>query len=162
MMPNQKANRNYGFSLVEILISLAILAIGLLAIAGLQITSLRSNNSAYLYSQATFASYDIMDRMRANRNHALAEFYNLELDFLENDDIINITENFLNNPEIPQVIYDDILYWITNLSNNLPQLRKVSIGLNADIATVVIKWNESRSEIEEEQDLTEFRTQSQL
>jgi type IV pilus assembly protein PilV len=57
-----------GFTLVEALIALLCLSIGLLGIAGLQLTGLRSNLSSSFRSQATYLSYDILDRMRANRN----------------------------------------------------------------------------------------------
>jgi len=59
-------NKNTGFTLIEVLISMVVLAIGLLGLAGLQITSLKNNQSAYNRSQATQLAYDIADRMRAN------------------------------------------------------------------------------------------------
>ena len=59
-------NSHAGFTLLEILISLVILAIGLLGLAGLQATGLKNNLSAYHRSQATQLSYDIADKMRAN------------------------------------------------------------------------------------------------
>ncbi len=55
-----------GFTLIEVLIAMLILAIGLLGLAGLQATSLRNNMSAYNRSQATLLAYDMADRMRAN------------------------------------------------------------------------------------------------
>jgi type IV pilus assembly protein PilV len=59
-------NSDSGFTLLEILVSLVILAIGLLGLAGLQVTGLKNNLSAYHRSQATQLSYDMADRMRAN------------------------------------------------------------------------------------------------
>lgn len=59
-------NKNNGFTLIEVLIAMVVLAIGLLGLAGLQATSLRNNQSAYNRSQATQLAYDIADRMRAN------------------------------------------------------------------------------------------------
>lgn len=58
--------RQAAFTLLEVLITLIILSIGLLGLAGLQTMSLRNNHSAYLRSQATSQIYDIVDRMRAN------------------------------------------------------------------------------------------------
>ena len=55
-----------GFGLLEILITVFILGVGLLGLAGLQATSLSFNHSAYNRSQATILAYDIIDRMRAN------------------------------------------------------------------------------------------------
>lgn len=55
-----------GFSLLEVLIALLVLSIGLLGLAALQITSLRSNEMANMQTTATQLAYDISDRMRAN------------------------------------------------------------------------------------------------
>ncbi len=63
--------RNAGFTLVEVLVSLVILAIGLLGIAKLMLFSSHSNDSAYLRSQATALAYEILDAMRANRQEAI-------------------------------------------------------------------------------------------
>src|ERR1700722_16414086 len=60
-----------GFTLVEVLVSLVVLAIGLLGIAKLMLLSSHSNDSAYLRSQATALAYEILDDMRANRLEAL-------------------------------------------------------------------------------------------
>jgi type IV pilus assembly protein PilV len=65
-----------GFTLIEILITLIILSIGLLGMASLQMNSLRSNQGAYLRSQASMLSYDMADRMRANSVRAIAGDYN--------------------------------------------------------------------------------------
>lgn len=63
--------RSAGFTLVEVLVSLVILAIGLLGIAKLMLFSSHSNDSAYLRSQATTLAYEILDDMRANRQEAI-------------------------------------------------------------------------------------------
>lgn len=58
--------RNAGFTLVEILITIIVLSIGLLGLAGLQINGLRVNMSSEMRSKATFLANDIAERMRAN------------------------------------------------------------------------------------------------
>ena len=58
--------KNAGFTLIEVLIAMVVLAVGLLGLAGLQVTSLKNNQSAYNRSQATQLAYDLADRMRAN------------------------------------------------------------------------------------------------
>jgi type IV pilus assembly protein PilV len=60
-----------GFTLIEVLVSLVVLAIGLLGIAKLMLLSSHSNDSAYLRSQATALAYEMLDNMRANRQEAL-------------------------------------------------------------------------------------------
>src|SRR3569623_1233592 len=56
------ATRQRGFTMLEVLISVVVLSIGLLGIAGLQATGQRNNHSAYLRSQATALAYDMIDR----------------------------------------------------------------------------------------------------
>jgi type IV pilus assembly protein PilV len=55
-----------GFTLIEVLVALIIVSIGLLGLAGLQATSVRFNQQAYLRSQAVQQAYDMADRIRAN------------------------------------------------------------------------------------------------
>jgi len=58
--------RSGGFSLIEILITILIFAVGLLGMAALQAVSMRSNQSANFRTQATALAYMIIDRMHAN------------------------------------------------------------------------------------------------
>jgi type IV pilus assembly protein PilV len=73
--------RPRGFTLVEVLVSLVVLAIGLLGIAKLMLFSSHANDSAYLRSQATALAYEILDNMRGNRTGAIATnaFYDTAL-----------------------------------------------------------------------------------
>ncbi|PPC89987.1 MAG: type IV pilus modification protein PilV [Methylobacter sp.] len=59
-------SKQQGFTLVEVLVTVVLMAVGLLGMASLQLTALRSNHEAYSRSQATQLAYDIADRMRAN------------------------------------------------------------------------------------------------
>lgn len=56
-----------GFTLLESLVAMLILAVGLLGLAGLQTQGLRFNTDAYVRSQATFLAYDMIERMRIRR-----------------------------------------------------------------------------------------------
>lgn len=55
-----------GFSLVEVLVAVVVLAVGLLGMASLQISVLKANESARLRTVAIHASYDLSDRIRAD------------------------------------------------------------------------------------------------
>lgn len=66
---------NEGFTLLEVLVAVLVLSIGLLGIAGLQVTGLRFNHSAYMRTQATLLAYELADRMRANRPTMVANGY---------------------------------------------------------------------------------------
>ena len=64
-------NRQQGFSLFEVLIALLVLSVGLLGLANLQGQSISSSYNAHLRTQATSLAQSMVDRMRANRSHAL-------------------------------------------------------------------------------------------
>jgi len=59
-----------GFSLIEVLVAMLVLAIGLLGLAALQTQGVRFNHDAYVRSHATALAYDIVDKMRVNRANA--------------------------------------------------------------------------------------------
>ncbi|SHN14226.1 type IV pilus assembly protein PilV [Pseudomonas asturiensis] len=65
-MPGTNRHRQNGMTLIEVLVSVLILAIGLLGAAAIQLNALKYTDSATLRSQASFIAYDMMDRIRAN------------------------------------------------------------------------------------------------
>jgi type IV pilus assembly protein PilV len=62
--------RQRGFSLIEVLVTLVILAIGLLGVAGMQARLQQSEMEAYQRSQALLLLDDMANRLAANRNAA--------------------------------------------------------------------------------------------
>jgi len=56
----------FGFTLVEVLVTMVVMSIGLLGLAGLQATSLRSNSGANFRTQAILYANDMAERIRAN------------------------------------------------------------------------------------------------
>lgn len=60
--------RQRGVSLIEALVTLFVLSIGLLGVAGLQSTGLQAGTTATQRSLAVFHSQEIIERMRANRD----------------------------------------------------------------------------------------------
>ena len=59
--------RSAGFTLIEILIAMLVLAIGLMGIAAMQFRGLQYSHDAYLRSQISVLAYSMADRMRLNR-----------------------------------------------------------------------------------------------
>lgn len=56
-----------GFTLLEVLVALLVFSIGFLGLAALQTLSLRFTHQSYERTQAALQAYEIIDRMRANR-----------------------------------------------------------------------------------------------
>jgi type IV pilus assembly protein PilV len=56
-----------GFTIVEVLVAMVVLSVGMLGIAGLYVTTLRSVGGAIYRLQAVSFAADMADRIRANR-----------------------------------------------------------------------------------------------
>jgi type IV pilus assembly protein PilV len=70
---NSSARRRAGgFTLVEAMVALVVLAVGMLGIAGLYVTTLRSGGGAIFRMQAVNLAADLADRIRANRGANVA------------------------------------------------------------------------------------------
>jgi len=62
-----RARAAAGFSLIEVLIAILVIAFGLLGFAMMQTMSLRFAQAANQRTQATNLAYDLLDQIRANR-----------------------------------------------------------------------------------------------
>lgn len=74
-MKNQSLRHQIGISLLEILIAVVVLSAGLLGLAGLQVAGLRTSQNTTAQQQATLAVYGLLEKMRGNRQAALAGSY---------------------------------------------------------------------------------------
>ena len=63
-MNRSMVSKKDGFSLIEVLIALTFLAIGLLAIASLQVTSVRGNFFSNNLMQATYVAQDRLEYLK--------------------------------------------------------------------------------------------------
>lgn len=120
-----------GVGLIEVMVSLAVLSIGLLGMAALQGRALQENQGAYLRSQASILAYDMLERLRANKDHAKTGKYNHSMG--------------ASKPKAGQgsaMYLVDLNDWLTNLDNNLPS-GIGSVGCTTDgtnQCTVVVQW----------------------
>lgn len=124
-----------GFSMIEVLVTIVIVSLGLLGIAGIIVNGIKSNQSSYARTQASVLANDIIDRMRANRTTSESPEtpYNLTLAAATPDaSSSNVAQNDLNQ-------------WRTALANTLPS-GTGSVNLNAATrhVTVVVQWDNSR------------------
>lgn len=60
-----------GFTLVEVLVTIVVLSLGVLGVAGLQMSTMRATRAAYYRSQAAILAQQIVAAMRANRSAAV-------------------------------------------------------------------------------------------
>lgn len=55
-----------GFNMIEVMVTLAVLSIGLLGVAAMQTMGIKFNHQSYQRTQAVFQAYDLIDRIRTN------------------------------------------------------------------------------------------------
>ncbi len=67
--PPISRGRQAGFSLIEVLIALLVLALGLLGLAFLQVLNVRYTSSAEHRTMATNLATEVIDMMRSNPRH---------------------------------------------------------------------------------------------
>ncbi|MBU6421120.1 MAG: type IV pilus modification protein PilV [Gammaproteobacteria bacterium] len=137
-----------GFSLLEVLISLVIVAVGLLGIAGLMSNTLKSNDSAAMRTQATAQAYNIIDRMRANMTGVFAGNYVVGMPSSAATGALpsTCTGAACSSPALATY---DIGQWEYELAKLLPQGRgSISITPVPTGATytVTVRWNDTRAE----------------
>ncbi|MGH8313359.1 MAG: type IV pilus modification protein PilV, partial [Gammaproteobacteria bacterium] len=143
-----RQNRAAGFSLLEVLIALVILSVGLLGIAGLMSTSLKSNDSAYMQSQATMLAYNMIDRMRANMTETNNLTYQVPMPAAPSAATTEPNACTGTVCSTPALAAYDIAQWEYDLAYALPQGRgAIAATSNGGIVTVTIKvlWNDSRA-----------------
>src|SRR5436190_16576338 len=73
-LPRRSAQRQAGFTMIEVLITFVILVVGLLGLIGLQVRSQQAEMESYQRGQALVLMQDMIDRLNTNRTdaHALA------------------------------------------------------------------------------------------
>jgi type IV pilus assembly protein PilV len=136
-----------GFSLLEVLIALVILSVGLLGIAALISTALKSNSSAYMRTQATALAYNIIDRMRANLPETENLSYNITMPASASTapPPTTCTSGACTSSQLATY---DIAQWEYDLAQQLPQGRGAVAAATAGgimAVTVTVLWNDSRA-----------------
>jgi len=124
--------RQAAFTLFEVMIAVVILSIGLLGLASLQAAGMRSNNTAYMRSQASVLAYDMADRMRANRQgNYLAT---------ANEQAACLTTAGCTTDEMAQ---NDISEWDAAITDTLPE-GTGTITLSGTVYTIKVLWDDNR------------------
>ncbi|MFC1748700.1 type IV pilus modification protein PilV [Pseudomonadota bacterium] len=144
-----------GVTLIEVLISLVVLSVGLLGIAGMQATGMRNNHAAYSKMQATNMAMDMADRIRSNPE-AIDEYKKFDSTdsstFPEKEgDLPSCTANTDHNGcSTTDLAKADMYEWAQPIiSSSTPIIPggSATISTDNDTVTISLYWREPHFEI---------------
>jgi len=135
MMSHVSKRKQQGSFMIEILVTIVIIAVGFLGIGAMQLTTLNNVNSSHQRYIATLYAYDMIERMRSNIIHA--DNYNFTADGSES--VVNCTSAC--------VVRDfDRYEWGQQLSENLPSgTGTVGLGTKDGLVMITVNWLEQHS-----------------
>ena len=137
LRPKLTRQVQHGFSLLEVLVTVLVLSVGLLGMAGLITTGMRSNNVAHFRSIATQQTLDIADRMRANLAGVRAGDYDALAANIPTSNDCTAVE--CTSSEMAAF---DHFQWNTANAAFLPGGRGIVNGTLVNGFTVALMWNE--------------------
>jgi type IV pilus assembly protein PilV len=128
-----------GSSLIEVLVTLLIMAVGLLGLASMQMGSIKNVNNSQFRSLATTYAYDMAERMRANPNGVTNGNY-------DNLDTSGATATSCSPCSTSALALLDQYQWKEILTQNvisggLPSGRG-TVSKNGSVYDINIEWDE--------------------
>lgn len=125
-----------GFSMIEVLVALVVLAIGLLGFALLQTMNLRFTQSANHRTQAINLSSDLLDQMRANRNDSA--WYARTASFTPG----SVAPATCSRPTGPVTYVDNVARWKCQVVATLGADAGVVADYDAGVVRLAIDWGD--------------------
>lgn len=154
MMPRPtrtSVRQQQGFTLLEILIAITVLSIGLLGLAGLQLTALQTGQTSYQRSQAVALAYEIADRMRANRTQAGLKAFQIAANPTLSSPSVDCTSAVCTPAQMAAY---DLYHWytdsvVTTLPSGTASIycgpSPTSACSTGVVQTVTVMWDENRT-----------------
>ena len=128
--------------MLEILITLVIVAIALLGTAGLQVNAMRMNKGSQFRTQAIFLASDMAERMEANKTEAVLGTYAVAATSAVGAAATNCAAAACNSAGLAAW---DINQWGTSITNVLPQPSwsiAQTVAGNPSTYSIVINWTD--------------------
>jgi type IV pilus assembly protein PilV len=134
-----ESNKHAGFTMLEVLVTLVVIAVALLGTAGLQAYSLKTNQSGQLRTQAIVLGMDLMERIEANNVAAVAGAY--IADPLPTTATVDCSNNVCSPADLATY---DLVQFKTKMEAALPSATATvaRAGAGPWTYTVQINWEE--------------------
>lgn len=143
-LPSRRAQG--GFSLIEVLIALLVLALGLLGLAFLQVLNVRYTSSAEHRTMATNLASEVIDMMRSNPRHLVV--YN-RLDKASFANVAVPATGCSKTGDAEATAQNNIARWRCDVVSQLPggvgNVLVVGDAVNGYTATVDLEWTDDVS-----------------
>jgi type IV pilus assembly protein PilV len=152
MKPNPRtrirsAPAQRGFSLLEVLVSLMLIAIAMLGQAGMQANALKFSKGASFRMQAVMLGNEIGERMEANKTGATAGSYVIAT--ATSTVSTASTDCATASCDATALAAYDLAQWTTRVAANLPsgtwQITRTVTG-NPSTYAIVLTWQDRRSD----------------
>ena len=127
----ETAPRQAGFTMLEVLISIIVVTMGLLGLAGMSIRSLAANDSSGLRATAATNAMYVADLMRANRQPVLDSEYDVMI-------------GTASAPGPSPRAVADVTGWKTILSQMPSGDGSIAYDDATKAVRVVVRWNDKR------------------
>lgn len=141
----QPKGKQAGFSMLEVLVSLLLIAIAMLGQAGLTVSAMKSSKGASLRMQAVLLSDEIAERIEANKTAAIAGSYEVVPQSSTPDPIdTDCATNYCDSAHLATY---DLAVWESRVAQTLPgatwQITNTVAG-NPATYTIVLTWLDRR------------------
>jgi type IV pilus assembly protein PilV len=173
MLGTQKTRHQLGATLIEVLVTMFVVAVALLGTAGLQIASTRYQQTSFMRSQALIEAQLIAEKIRANQaalvaalpttsvNAYLAQDTYASADTLPTDPACGLAAQAPCNTQ--EAAQRDVREWRQSLQTRLPEGRGSILPVATGAATdpvarqIVVMWKEKQqnSAVDTESDGTD-------
>ena len=149
LKPNVKApGPQQGASLLETMISLFVLAIGILGILAMQAKSMQYNQSAHVYSQAIYLANDLAERIRTNPGSVLSYLGDVPA---ADAPAVAACDSVASQCNGAQMAAADLWAWSRRLYTNLPA-SEATVTQAGDYLAIELSFDDSRAEQKDPED----------
>ena len=154
-----------GFSMVEVLVTLIVIAVGMLGIAKLQALAISSTGTAKLRSLAALEASSLASAMRGNRDYwsATPDSFTVNGAAITdpNGQLSNAATSCVTGGTLPctnvQLADYDVQQWITDINNVLPNPQVTvacPLAVNPILCSIQISWTENAVAINTQESAT--------